>query len=578
MAEDTRQRPEPAQARWPRRSPVQAAASASKTADEEYFQAFSGESTTGTLVGLVVGDPRDRLTWRPLFWFNLLRLGSAGLLLGLSLLQPPLKPLGVAAPQLYRLAAVAYLVSALFGLVSLALRWPRFNLQITLLVAADVVTITLLTHASGGLASGLGILLLVVVAGGGLLVSGRLAFLYAALAALAVLGESLYRVNVAALAPTYTQAGLLGATCFAAAMLAFEMARRVRRSTLLASERREEALALVRLNDEIIQRMQTGVLIIDAAQRIRLANGSAARLLGRRLWPASPLPEVAPQVDRALTLWRAGRELPPAGQSDPYVARFAPLGSGQSADVLIFLDDTATLNQQAQLLKLAALGRLVASIAHQVRNPLGAISHAAQLLGEDTQPGAGADRQQLISILLRQSERVNRIIEEVLALGRPQRVETELLDLAPWLGQVIDAYCTGHAVPRAAVALHADAGVVTRGAPGQLQQVIENLLDNALRHAASAAWPRVTVRARHSATRDRPLIEIEDRGPGVPPANRELLFEPFHTSRADGIGLGLFMARELCAANQAHIEYYEPKTGGAGFRIVLADRRRKQLT
>lgn len=550
--------------------------SASEATDDKPFQDFPGGDASGSLAGLVVGDPRDRLTWRPLFWFNLLRLGSAGLLLGLSLTQPPLKPLGVAAPQLYRLAALAYLASALIGLVALALRWPRFNLQVTLLVAADVAAITVLTHASGGLVSGLGILLLMVVAGGGLLVSGRLAFLYAALAALAVLGESLYRVNVAALAPTYTQAGLLGTTCFAAAAMAFEMARRVRRSTLLASDRQQEALALVRLNDEIIQRMQTGVLVIDAAQRIRLANGSAVRLLGRRLWPASPLPEVAPHVDQALTLWRAGRELPPAGQSDAYVPRFAPLGSGQAADVLIFLDDTATLNQQAQLLKLAALGRLVASIAHQVRNPLGAISHAAQLLGEDAR--LGTDQQRLIAILLRQSERVNRIIEEVLALGRPQRVETELLELAPWLGQVIDAYCTGHAVARQAVALHADAGVVTRGTPGQLQQVIENLLDNALRHAARAAWPRVTVRARQSATRDRPLIEVEDRGPGVPLANREQLFEPFHTNRADGTGLGLFMARELCAANQAHIEYYEPKTGGAGFRIVLADRRRRQLT
>ncbi len=550
--------------------------SASETTDDTPFQNFLGGDATGSLAGLVVGDPRDRLTWRPLFWFNLLRLGSAGLLLGLSLLQPPLKPLGISAPQLYRLTAAIYLLSALLGLVALALRWPRFNLQVTLLVMADVAAITVLAHDSGGLASGLGILLVVVVAGGGLLVSGRLAFLYAALAALAVLGESLYRVSVLDLAPTYTQAGLLGTTCFAAAGMAFEMARRVRRSTLLASDRQKEALALVRLNDEIIQRMQTGVLVIDAALRIRLANGSAARLLGRRLWPASPLPEVAPHVDQALTLWRAGREPRPAGQNDAYVPRFAPLGSGQTADVLIFLDDTATLNQQAQLLKLAALGRLVASIAHQVRNPLGAISHAAQLLGEEAH--LGVQQQQLVSILLRQSERVNRIIEEVLALGRPQRVETELLELEPWLEQVIDGFCAGHAVAREAVALRADAGVVTRGTPGQLQQVVENLLDNALRHAASAAWPRVTVRARQSASRDRPLIEVEDRGPGVPLAKREQLFEPFHTSRADGTGLGLFMARELCAANQARIEYYEPKTGGAGFRIVLADRRRRQLT
>jgi two-component system sensor histidine kinase PilS (NtrC family) len=86
------------------------------------------------------------------------------------------------------------------------------------------------------------------------------------------------------------------------------------------------------------------------------------------------------------------------------------------------------------------------------------------------------------------------------------------------------------------------------------------------------------VRARHSASRDRPLIEVEDRGPGVAPGERERLFEPFHTSRADGTGLGLFTARELCAANQARIAYYSPAAGGAGFRIELADSRRRQLT
>lgn len=505
----------------------------------------------------------------------MLRVGSAGLLLGLTGLDPPLKPLGAAAPQLYRLVAVAYLLSAVVGLVLLALRWPRFNLQTTLGVAADVLAITVLAYASGGLASGLGILLVVVVAGASLLVSGRLAFLYAAMAALAVLAESLYRVNIAAQLPSYTQAGLLGATFFATAGIAYEMARRVRRSASIASSRRNEALALMRLNDEIIQRMQTGVLVIDAQQRIRLANSSAGRLLGRRIGSSSELPAAGPALEQALAQWRAGREPRPAHQAGSWVPRFASLGADASADVLIFLDDTATLNQQAQLLKLAALGRLVASIAHQVRNPLGGISHAAQLLAEDTR--LGADHQVLVSILLRQSERVNRIIEEVLALGRPQRVETELLALKPWLEQVIDAHCASHGVARATISLVVEADLTTRGAPGQLQQAIDNLLDNALRHAAAASAPKVMVRARQSASRDRPMIEVEDRGPGVPPAEREQLFEPFHTSRADGTGLGLFMARELCAANQASIEYYTPVAGGAGFRIVLADRRRRQL-
>ena len=533
-------------------------------------------ASADALVGLLADDPSERLTWRPLLWFSILRVTSAAVLFGLTQLDRPLRWFGTADPQLYWRGAAAYLLGAVVGVVLLTLRWPRFNLQTTLAVATDVAAITVLVHASGGLVSGLGILLVIVVAGGSLLVSGRLAFLYASMASLALLAESVYRVNVAFEMPTYTQAGLLGTACFATAGMAFEMARRARRGTALASSRRNEIVALARLNNEIIQRMQTGVLVVAPQQRIRLVNGSAGRLLGRRLEPGHQLHEVAPALHDTLLRWQAGWEPRPAAAGDTWTPRFAPLGRGADADLLIFLDDTAALNQQAQLLKLASLGQLVASIAHQVRNPLGAVSHAAQLLAEDAT--LAPQQQQLTAILLRQSERVNRIIEEVLALGRPQAVETEVLDLQPWLEQVIDAHCASHGVARATISLDIAPDLATRAAPGQLQQVIDNVLDNALRHSRRAPAPKVTVRARASATRERPIIEIEDRGPGVPAAERDKLFEPFHTSRADGTGLGLFMARELCAANQAHIEYYEPAAGGAGFRILLADRRRRQLT
>ena len=529
-----------------------------------------------SLVELLEDDPSERLTWRPLLWFSVLRVASASVLLGLTQLERPLRWFGTADPQLYWRAAVAYLLGAAIGVALLTLRWPRFNLQTTLAVATDVVAITVLVHASGGLVSGLGILLVIMVAGGSLLVSGRLAFLYAAMASLPLLAESLYRVHAAALPPTYTQAGLLGTACFTTAGMAFEMARRARRGTALASSRRNEIVALARLNDEIIQRMQTGVLVVDPQQRIRLVNGSASRLLGRRLAPGDQLHEVAPALHDILLRWQAGWEPGPAATGDIWTPRFAPLGRGAQADLLIFLDDTGALNQQAQLLKLASLGRLVASIAHQVRNPLGAISHAAQLLAEDTH--LASQHQQMTAILLRQSERVNRIIEEVLALGRPQAVETEVLDLKPWLEKVVDAHCASHGVARATIHREIAPDLATRAAPGQLQQVIENVLENALRHSRRAPAPKVTVRARASAEHERAIIEIEDRGPGVPAAERDKLFEPFHTSRTDGTGLGLFMARELCAANQANIEYYRPAAGGAGFRILLADRRRRQLT
>jgi two-component system, NtrC family, sensor histidine kinase PilS len=517
-------------------------------------------------------DAPAAVTWRPLAQLCVLRIVIAGAFLILGVSGPALRPLGARDLDLFNTVAAAYLVLAVITLAAARLRWPAFRLQAPAQVAVDVVALTVLMHASGGVESGLGILLVPAVAGGALLLPQRQGLALAALGTVAVFGEHFTTAlrDGLTLMPS-TQAALLGAGLFGTALIAYLLASRARRSALQAEEHRTAVEQLTRINAEVIQRMQTGVIVAQEDGEILTANPSAERLTGAGLGPGARLGHAVPALGAALARWHAGgRRTLSADAALPYAPRFAALGGR----VLIFLEDTAALHQQAQLLKLAGLGRLAASIAHQIRNPLAAIRQSAALLGEELD--AQDPRTELVEIVQRQTERLVHIVDEVLALGRPRSHEPRLLDLEPWLDRWADEYRAAHGLPHGALALACAHALTVRFDPGHLQQALGNLVDNALVHAPAQAHPRVRVDARSDPVREVPLIEVTDSGPGIAPGQRTMLFEPFYTTRAQGTGLGLYLVRQLCEANQARVEYFEPALGGAGFRIVCADPRRAQ--
>lgn len=514
----------------------------------------------------------------------MLRLVVSAAFLSLGLSGPALRPLGARDLDLFNATAGAYLIAALLALVLLRARWPQFRVQAPAQVVVDIVALTVLMHASGGVDSGLGILLIPVVAGGALLVPVRQGLALAALGSMAVLGEQLFSAWLDGFHPaTYTQAGLLGAGLFGTAMIAYQLATRARRSAMLAEERRGALALLAHLNAEVIRRMQTGVILTENNGEVIVANPSAERLTAASLPAGSRLGAQVASLGAALARWQAGgRVAQPLDADDmpDYAPRFAQLASATpsaslgSGRVLIFLEDRAALRQQAELLKLAGLGHLAGSVAHQIRNPLAAIRQALTLLEEELDPPAAA--RELFDIAQRNTRRLDEIVREVLDMGRRPAQETRLLALETWLVQWRDEHVTEHRLTADRIAVVCREPLTVRFDPGHLNQVLGNLTDNALWFAPPRAQPAVTISARMDLARERPVIEVTDAGPGVAPDQRAHLFEPFHTTRAQGAGLGLYVVEQLCTANQARAEYFEPRGGGAGFRIVCADPRRAQ--
>ena len=257
-------------------------------------------------------------------------------------------------------------------------------------------------------------------------------------------------------------------------------------------------------------------------------------------------------------------------ESTEISARFARLNpeDPNSGIVLIFIEDATQITQRVQQLKLASLGRLTASIAHEIRNPLGAISHASQLLAESEHITGGDKR--LLEIIEQHCRRMNGIVENVLSVSRRLPSYPELLNLSEWIVRFRTEYLEISATPvRIALEL-TDKQIDVRFDPQQLHQVVSNLVMNGLRYSTpQSGFPHIRLVSGHQDSNQLPYLDVIDDGPGIPAPLLEHLFEPFYTTEATGTGLGLYLSREICEANQARLDYI-PGKSGACFRIIFA--------
>lgn len=524
-------------------------------------------------------ENRDALTWKPLRLFTFYRLTLAGLLTVLFFGIPNNSALGTHNPDIYTLTCVFYLAFSVAAGFTARLRRPGYELQTVTQILVDIAVITLLIYASGGPAGGLGILLIITVAAGSLLMPGRMAFLFAAMAAMAIMGEQIYSTLLLQIprSSDYPQAGLLGAALFATAGMAYLMARRIHESETLARRRGIDIANLAKLNAHIVQRLQAGIIVTDSRHQIRLLNETARKLLDL---PADcenrPLAEISAPLYNKLMDWRQapGREaslLVSDATGASILPQFTLLGTADGIGALIFLEDTAAMAKQAQQMKLASLGRLTASIAHEIRNPLGAISHATQLLNESHE--LGKDDQRLMAIIRDHTRRVNGVVENVLRLSRPGSNLPQLIGLQDWLGKFMDEFIhSGNCSPdQASVSVNpADLNIYMD--PSQLHQVMWNLCQNAVHHTGADGMPvKIQLVGGRSDTTHTPYLDIIDNGPGIDPAMTDQIFEPFFTTKSSGTGLGLYIAREICESNQARLAYQARDTGGSCFRITFQD-------
>lgn len=500
--------------------------------------------------------------WRSLHYFHVYRLLVA-LLFGIALVLPGgMMPFSVQSLTQTEWVVRAYLVAAVFFFV-LLFRWrPRFNLLLTTEVSVDILVLTVLMHLSGGSRSGISYMLLVVLAGAGLVGQGRLTLFYAAMASMAVLFEQgLRQLYEGGELAEFTYTGVICAGFFGTAISAHLLSQRVVASELLAARRGAELATQLRINEQVIRDMQDGVLVVDADGHVRQHNPQAEALCQVKGSRPQTLADFCTDLARHYPEWRAwGRELETMVHQRegkrPLHVRYVPAGDSENS--LLYLADTSRLQAQAQQFKLAALGRLTANMAHEIRNPLAAISHAAELMGEEHEP---ALQGRLLSIIGENTQRLNRLVTEVLELGRRDKTQPESIVLSTFLAGFTEELALTEGDAARAVKVECPLAATLFFDRGHLNRLLANLVGNALRYCSGSPGS-VLIRVVGGARGNAVSLHVEDDGPGIEPAARAQVFEPFFTTRSTGTGLGLYIARELCEANGATLALVESDAGG----------------
>jgi two-component system sensor histidine kinase PilS (NtrC family) len=510
----------------------------------------------------------DDAPWRTLEYFATTRvIVASALVLGAA-------AFGFRAPGLQSglLMAVGYFAAAaIFAGLGLYVH-RHFMPQVFGQLALDMAAVTALVVAGGGVASGWVILYLLPLAGASLLLPPLQVFFVCSLAVLALLIDAGLRTFGPEKSDSMLfQAGIFGAALFAVSALLRALSARLASQERLARSRGRDLQNQLAINRLVIAQMDEGVIVVDRAGRVRANNRAARRMLG--LESAAQLTgerladiPAASELAAAFAVWSEGgrsegmwsNTIVPTAENGNAVApesrlraRFARPAAATSDEFVIFIEDVRDVEDRAQQLKLAAMGRLTASIAHEIRNPLAAISNAGQLLNEDARDPV---LKRLAAIVRENTLRLNRLVEDVLRVARREPPLGDEIEL----GEFVRAFLTEFVRDRGIAA----ATIETQFVPDQrvkfeqshLRQVLYNLVDNALRYASGGAGS-VCLIVEPAPDGDRPQLWVLDDGPGVPFEARTALFEPFFTTRNQGTGLGLYLAREFCMTNRAELTY-----------------------
>ena len=472
-----------------------------------------------------------------------------------------------------KFVAISYLF---FSIVLMFLVYAKIIHYVVLLLLGlsfDISHITALLFVSDLTRFSFSSLYFLPVVGAALLAPQIIALGVAAAATLALLSMSWFQYMGARDDAALFQVASLGTGLLISAWVLNKIARRIIVQDILVEEQKRHLELQVLMNRAVVRELDRGVLAISSDGNVQLLNAQAAYLLGLDENVANVRAVLARENSGFLlqldawrsalsNTWSAYFDFPfkktASNARHEQVFRYLrarPLGTsslGTSSlepelkELLVIIEDLRELEGRATQLKLASMGRLTASIAHEIRNPLAAISHAAALMADEL-----GKEIRLVRIVEENTYRINRIIEDVLSVSRSGRARPESIVLVDMVTMVVEEIGRGQPVQAARMQIEIPKNLMVWFDRAQLQQILVNLLVNADRYAShSASAIKIVMRETRETYGE---LNIEDDGPGLSREAKEHLFEPFFTTHSKGTGLGLYLARELALANAADL-------------------------
>ncbi|MFW5432474.1 MAG: two-component system sensor histidine kinase NtrB [Methylophilaceae bacterium] len=513
-------------------------------------------------------------------WNSLKLYNGYRILIAIMLLMShnPLKN-GVFTQEFFSMTALAYLG---FSLTSALFTWrekPKLTIALPLQMMADVIFILLLMHAENTSHTGIGLLLVIAIAAASLISDGRLALFYAAIASIGILLGQFFR---SAFNPessdNYTTAAMLSISCFAIAWLAHSLAKRMQQSEQLASQRGLDLQNLAQVNALIAHKMADGVLVVDHDLVIKHHNIQAEAFLNLESNQGleKHLDEISPEIAKLLIAW-SSEDNSASEETGPNITKvniasrelrvsFLPISENDNQGAVVFIEDWSQMQTQSHQVKLAALGRLTANIAHEIRNPLSAIGHANQLMQEEED--ISPSNQRMLQIISDNVLRLDQIIKNVLELNRRDRTNQEVIHLENFITDFYNQFCAVENISSHSFSLsidNTDTSILFDRR--HLNQILWNLCKNGWRHSAqgenSLQLDIYLTNKSHVVN-----LEVTNDGENIPENVSSHLFEPFFTTEETGTGLGLYIGRELAEANGANLQF-KPSKDGTKFIMLI---------
>ena len=488
------------------------------------------------------------------------------------------------------------LISAIYGSSILfgvwLLRGRRENLVAAAVTTLDVVLITGLVYLTGGAGSIFSFLYGAQIRTAALTLGPSAAY-YTAAASLACYFLQALALNLGWLPPPPDQplsqyilssrdfqlalvSNMVGIA--AVALLATNLARRAQVAGARLVQAEESAARLERLNDDIVRSIASGVITADDDERILGLNPAAREILRDRegVLIGAPLSMVLsdygtrrpshPPTRADTTGLRADGTRFPMGFT---LSALLDAEGNQTGMLLTFQDLTEIKNlrdraEQAQ--RLAVLGRLATGLAHEIRNPLSAISGSVEMVREGN--ALSPEDGRLLGIVISEVGRLNSLVTTMLQVGRPSQIQTEAVDLRS-IASDVAAVARGESTASNGLRIEEvspEHPVTVTVDPDRMRQVIWNLVKNAVQ----ASPHRGTVEVRTGIDAEgNAFLEIVDEGPGIGSAQRDRLFDMFYSGRRHGVGLGLALVKQIVDQHDGRIEILERKGAGTCFRITL---------
>jgi two-component system, NtrC family, sensor histidine kinase PilS len=533
----------------------------------------------------IEGRPPRRLLSRLLFFRILviiLFLGGTILFLsrsGQRVHQPVL-------PYLYLLVGLSFL-HAIVSATALSLtRHTRFFAQAQ--VIGDLLLATAFIYLTGGTDSLFSFLYLLVIVGASVLLPRR-DVLFVASAASILYGSLLdlqYYGFLPVIGGLQSPGQISGREVFyevfvnvfaflLTALLSGTLSERLRRSEAALEQKEIDFDELENFNRAILTNITSGLMIANDQGRIRSFNDAAERITGLTLRQVynrevrALFPDLGIEENHSLKITPRGQGtfLTPEGARKVLGFSSSLLRDGRDRElgVLVVFQDLTQLVEMEEKLKrtdrLAAIGRLAAGMAHEIRNPLASISGSIQLLMEQSQ--VREEDRRLMGIVVREADRLGALLTDFLLYARPARPVPEALEVADLFDEVLALAESDGRFQELKVERHYQPGVTVVADRKQLRQILWDLLINAAEAIGGKGTLRVGVLENGQA------LFVEDSGTGVPCEMKERIFEPFFTTKTDGIGLGLATVHTLVEANGGQIAVTEGSEGGALFVIRL---------